>query len=181
MKEVSETVQAALAQHNYWAALMVAIAVPDICGALTEGSGAHNGDRYRRWYERYMDPKYHNFLPASTCWNLRNCLVHSGMDSDARIPKRKFLFTSGGRWHMNIFKAGEYEVMNFDVSFFCQDMLAAVQKWEAVTSGDPEIEKRKEALMAIRPVPDELKMDGTGITCTYKRPDGTLEVRKYTA
>jgi len=43
--------------ENWFAALFLALAVPDVCGAL-ENPGAPVGDRYRKWFNRYLKRKY---------------------------------------------------------------------------------------------------------------------------
>lgn len=76
-----------LESKNWYAALFIALAIPDICGAL-EHPDKNSPARYVNWYNKYMLPKYsstigplhepHVFLSGDDCYALRCSLVHEG-------------------------------------------------------------------------------------------------------
>jgi hypothetical protein len=57
MKRFTESIRSAVSAENWFAALFLALAVPDVCGAL-EDPNAPVGDRYKSWFTRYLKRKY---------------------------------------------------------------------------------------------------------------------------
>ncbi|MBY4866792.1 hypothetical protein K6W76_09755 [Burkholderia anthina] len=57
MKRFSNSIRAAVAAENWFGALFLALAIPDVCGAL-EDPDARVGDRYKQWFNRYLKQRY---------------------------------------------------------------------------------------------------------------------------
>jgi hypothetical protein len=57
MQRFVDSIRASLEARNWFGALFVALAIPDVCGALEDPKAA-NGERYRGWFVRYMKAGY---------------------------------------------------------------------------------------------------------------------------
>ena len=57
MQRFIASIRAALKHENWFAALFLALAIPDVCAAL-EAPAAGVGDRYKNWFTRYLKRKY---------------------------------------------------------------------------------------------------------------------------
>ena len=57
MKQFVSSIRGAVENGNWFSALFLALAVPDVCGAL-ENPNAAVGDRYKSWFNRYLKQKY---------------------------------------------------------------------------------------------------------------------------
>lgn len=58
MQEFIDSVRYSLATKNWFGALFMALALPDICGVLTDGAGVQVGVRYKKWFNTYLKIKY---------------------------------------------------------------------------------------------------------------------------
>ncbi|MDA8481074.1 hypothetical protein NNO04_20595 [Citrobacter sp. Awk 4] len=57
MKEYIDSVEKCLGEKNYYAALFIALSIPDICGKL-ETPRISNGPRAKRWFTENLKDKY---------------------------------------------------------------------------------------------------------------------------
>src|SRR3990167_1640695 len=57
MKRFTLSIRKSVQDGNFFGALFVALAMPDICGALEEPDRGV-GERYRSWFQRYLRAKY---------------------------------------------------------------------------------------------------------------------------
>ncbi|MCA3396798.1 MAG: hypothetical protein INF85_14280, partial [Roseomonas sp.] len=82
MRRFSDAGRMAIAAQNYYAALSLALMIPDICGSLEDPGTGKSQKRYERWFSKWAEPKFtHNgriFLSSSDCFQLRCSLIHSG-------------------------------------------------------------------------------------------------------
>lgn len=58
MQRFTRSIEASLVARNWFGALFLALAIPDICGAL-ENPDRPVGERYRDWFQRYLRAKYY--------------------------------------------------------------------------------------------------------------------------
>src|SRR4051812_29454408 len=105
MKRFTEAGRAAIRQNNVYAALSLALMIPDICGSLEEPGPGKSRMRYERWFKQWAEPKFtggfsgsHVFISASDCYQLRCSLIHSGsaeIDPNKRDVLSEFAFFGG--------------------------------------------------------------------------------------
>lgn len=146
MLRFTRAIEKALNDENWYAALGLALALPDICANVfspTEGSQR----RYVRWYNQYMLPKYtrqvgadreeHVFLQGEDCYALRCALLHEGSHdiSEQRAQQviENFNFVvppQGWEVHMNQMK----NALQLQVDIFCRDICSSVHQWIADSS-----------------------------------------------
>jgi len=136
-------------QQNWYAALYMALTMPDICAKLEDPDSKESGKRYRAWFDTYLKPTYKSpfhgpdfhFLNAGDLWALRCSLLHEGTDEVAhqtsREVLRKFKFTTQG-----MHRGKMQDVLVLNVLAFCEEMNAAVEQWLISKQGEPEILER---------------------------------------
>ena len=153
-----------LESKNWYAALFIALAIPDICGAL-EHPNEKSGVRYVNWYNKYMLTKYsstlgplqelHVFLSGDDCYALRCSLLHEGTGDIEKQKISKILESvrfnepsdKGGMLHRNQFK----NVLQLQVDIFCNDFISAAHQWLSDVQGDAGIQARTQLLSEIHP------------------------------
>jgi len=107
MRSFLESIQLSLETKNWYAALAVALTIPDICGSIANPK-EHSGPRYKQWCQKYLTPRYTLpmptgetvFLSAEDTYALRCAYLHEGADDVSRQRARQVLdrigFSSGG-------------------------------------------------------------------------------------
>lgn len=151
MNHLTSGVRTSVITENWYAALGLALALPDICGWL-EAPTTGSKDRYVRWCERYLTPRYtqviggsmepHVFLHGEDCYALRCAFLHEGGDDvtqqRARRALERFRFMAppqgGGRIHCN--QSDQHLQLQIDV--FCEDVCSGVEGWQAAVENTPD-------------------------------------------
>jgi len=165
MKALTDSVRNANAQRNWYAALSLALALPDICGFL-ESPNDGSQRRYVTWCDQFLAPHYtrligpdraeHVFLSGQDCYALRCAFLHEGTDDVTRQRARQaldsFLFVeppAGGRIHCNQVNAK----LQLQVDIFCEDLCAGVDEWvETVLDAQADVQARTAELLSVKPV-----------------------------
>lgn len=135
MKHFVASVDASLRQGNNIAALMTALAIPDICGALQEPSD-QVGERYRSWWNLYCREKYtvrgEVWVSGDDIYALRNAMLHGGdhekmRDGRNRVKKFQIIAPRGGTYHLNQTAGG----MQLQLDCLCRDICDGATEWFA--------------------------------------------------
>lgn len=161
-----EAVRAAVRTENWYAALPLALTLPDVCGWL-EDPTTTTRQRYEHWYERFLAAKYRNevmagvagpgplvFLSASDCYALRCAFLHEGRDDIStqraqEVIQRVYFTRPGGpvQGHCNRYN----DVLQLDTRQFCEDICDVVVAWkEQIADREPAINARMDELLGIR-------------------------------
>jgi len=74
MRAVLSEIEACLHGDHYLAAVILALGIPDIAGALSSERGEGGFEGYRAWFDAHVAPLY-PLLTAETCWSLRRGLA----------------------------------------------------------------------------------------------------------
>ena len=156
MNRFSSAIRQAVADKNWFAALYLALTMPDVCGAL-EDPTARNGARYRSWFERYLAPVNRTiiggreviFMTPADCWALRCSILHEGSDE---VSKQKasdvltrFFFTTMGTHRIRV-----EDTLTLNVGRFCEEIASAVEKWSADVQSNADIQGRIAEMVQIR-------------------------------
>src|SRR4051812_15968963 len=101
MRRFTEAGRLAINNGNLYAALSLALTLPDICGSLEEPGPFKAQRRYEGWCKAWLEPKFTRpaggtipskiWISAEDCFQLRCSLIHSG---SAEIPPNKQLVLS---------------------------------------------------------------------------------------
>lgn len=161
MDHLIQSVRQAVAQENWYAALGLALALPDICG-YAEDPTAGSQRRYVAWCTDYLVPKYtdligpheeeHVFLSGEDCYALRCAFLHEGADEivnqRARRALESFIFVAprpGRMRHCNQIDG----ILQLQVDLFCEDLCASVEEWFGVARQRHDVQTRLGQLMKI--------------------------------
>jgi hypothetical protein len=146
MLHLVEGVRHAITGKSHYAALGLALALPDIAGWVETpsppGGRGNSQARYSRWFTANVQPTYtsriganreeHVFLNGDDCYALRCAYLHSGefdtTDQRARKALDEFVFIVcplGVSFHRN----QSNRRLQLEVPTFCEDMARAVEKW----------------------------------------------------
>ena len=170
MQNFIEATIKAIDNQNWYAALALALSMPDICGRLedpTKGSKA----RFVGWFDKYLLAQYkgtvgpytqtpHTFLSGADCYALRCAFLHQGEfqieDQSAQQALEKFSFTAPHpSWDFDVNQQGS--ILQLQVAKFCRGVCDAVERWLVDVQGKADIQTRMGALGTIaylqRPFP----------------------------
>jgi len=162
MKRFTTAIRAAADAENWYAALSMALSLPDVCGRLEQPS-VGSKKRYVAWFQKWIEPKYtlrighpgtlHVFLCGEDCYALRCSYHHEGggnivEQGRARKALRDFHFTTpprNGTVHMN--QVGD--TLQLQVDIFANDMATAVDAWSTAVACEADIQGRLAALLTV--------------------------------
>ena len=128
MKELIDPVKKALDNNLYYLALLTALVLPDICGALSSEDGKANKKKYVNWFNRYVGNRYKGCLTGEDCYYFRCSFVHQGTSQHPKSNYSRVLFVeptaTSNIFHCNILNGA----LNIDVRIFVMDILKGVEK-----------------------------------------------------
>jgi len=153
MERLTNSIKAALDNRNWYAALALALTMPDICGKLDHPDMA-SSRRYPAWFDQWLSAKYTAYvgparervvlLSGNDCYALRCSYLHQGADEISgqrcRDVLSSFHFCEPERnniVHNNQVTMGDGSIaLQLQVDIFCADMIDAVHRWLDVQSQD---------------------------------------------
>lgn len=162
MKRFTDSIKRSIETQNWYSALSMALAIPDVCGRLVNPNQKSQA-RYVAWFQKWLEAKYtstidaggtkHVFLCAEDCYALRCSYLHEGgdniLDQRARKALEDFHFITppdiGSRIHMN----QSNSTLQLQVDVFAMDMADAVGEWASSVANDVEIQERIKNLLVI--------------------------------
>jgi hypothetical protein len=102
LQQYLDDMRAALAAGNYYSALALAMAIPDICGSI-DTLNADGDIRYKEWFNTWCMAPMGHMIDGVACYSLRCAYLHSGRED--LIPTRRtnpdldrISFHTGGHW-----------------------------------------------------------------------------------
>jgi len=165
MRHLIEGVRSALAAENWYAALGLALALPDICGYL-EGrqiNGQREGSQARsvRWFDENSDFEYLTNEPdggkvklsGRDCYALRCAYLHQGdldlTDQWVRETLRHFRFvrSSVGGVLPQALDGG----LLIEPAEFCLKLCSIAERWLSRVESDPVIARNIDEMAMIEP------------------------------
>ncbi len=161
MQHFVHAMRASVAQGNWYAALALALTLPDICGRL-ENPATGSQARFVAWYDRFLlgryqsrigpDRRLHTFLSGQDCYALRCAFLHQGEfgidDQRAQQALERFHFTAprpGQVVHNNQVN----NTLQLQVDLFCLDVCEAIEEWLISVQDDANIQGRAAVLAVI--------------------------------
>lgn len=185
MKRFTDSIRASLRQENWYAALALALTMPDICGRV-DSPKSPSGPRYAAWFDAWMRSQhYESSVPArfaeivpgvrqenggwvrtimsgDDCYALRCGFLHQGGAdvSEQRAAKIRAALDS---FHfivppagLTIHKNQADRVLQLQVDMFCHEIADAVDAWALKNEGTPAFQKGVSNLLSIQiPVPGQ--------------------------
>lgn len=107
-------------------AMMVALTLPDIMGALDSENGKATGSKYRSWLSKYA-----NYPPddAALIWEIRCSLLHQGRANQGEL---RVGFTVPGTGQLHKLSVEAYDGVKIawhSIEAFVDDIATAVIRW----------------------------------------------------
>ncbi|WIO73601.1 hypothetical protein QP938_09880 [Porticoccaceae bacterium LTM1] len=128
MNTLLDQVESSVETGSYLLGLYVALALPDICGALESNNGRATGNRYKAWFNKWVAPKYERILTGDQCYAYRCGVLHQGRSKHESLGYSKIIFLEPNPniyMHKNIFN----DALNLDLKEFCSDIVSSVREW----------------------------------------------------
>jgi hypothetical protein len=146
MEELLQQIEKSIENGTYLLGLYVALALPDICGALESNNGAATGNRYKAWFNRWVAPKYQGGLTGEQCYAYRCGVLHQGRSKHDNLGYTRIIFLEPNGnifMHRNILN----NAYNIDIKQFCHDLTSSVRNWLPVIENNLNFIKNYEHFM----------------------------------
>ncbi len=191
MKRFTDAGRRAIADGNLYAAITMALMLPDICGGLERPRSNHE-QRYTDWCDRWLIQRLTRtmakgasdvFLSSMDCYRLRCRMIHDGRtEIKAKLDGRPFDFeicdqTYGSNWNRVKNKVTVKNVVAIDDNYlqlkadiFSTSVFDAVDAWDEAVSNDTAVQAAKKDLLYIRSRSDPPRSIGVFITPGPKLP-----------
>lgn len=156
-------VKKAIQDENWYAALAIALTLPDICGKLQNPS-LGSTKRYIGFFNDFLKPKYvhkigalqreHEFLNGNDMYALRCSFLHSGTIeiSNQRIQEvlNKFVFLAPDKVNGHIVHMHQLDkTLQLQIDMFCLEVIDGVEIWIKSFKNDEEIQSRADSMIDI--------------------------------
>ncbi|MBS0374918.1 MAG: hypothetical protein JSR73_10065 [Proteobacteria bacterium] len=153
------SIRGSIQTRNWYTALALTLAMPDICAALESSDGKTNGNRYIAWWNTWMGPHYrdrpnfpvpnHVFLGGNDAYALRCAMLHEGSENISTQRKRevldKFHFRVDGFHCIRVNR-----ILQLSVPTYCEQTCGVVQQWlESFRANEPESDARLRNMLTI--------------------------------
>lgn len=133
MRDLLQQIDRATAANLYYVALLAALSLPDICGAMESDAGEATRQKYIAWFDRWVAPRYAvrgaPSLTGEVCYYYRCSALHQGRAAHPRMGYSRVLFVEPGAatnvFHNNIIN----DALNIDLRFFIRDLLNGAREW----------------------------------------------------
>ncbi len=146
LRRYTEAIRTSVRNENWFAALYLALTMPDICGAL-ENPSSKIRNRYESWFKKYLGGLYPpDLFSASDCYYLRCSALHQGFPTHRKAQAKRFAFLApvpNISMHCCFSKPEEGKfVLLLQVDIFCTDIVRGVERWLDDVVGQEEILKQ---------------------------------------
>lgn len=156
IEKLVAAINKAIADENHYAALVLSLTMPDICGKL-EFPKVSSSERIKNWFDKYL--KKHNeriipsgqtitFMTASDFYALRCAILHeasedlTGQKAHEVLSKIKFTTLNSHRNRIG-------SILALNVERFCEEINQGVSEWLVDVSSNTEVMERINKLIKI--------------------------------
>ena len=114
------------------------LCVPDICAALESANGEASGQKYKKWFETYVNKEVG--ISSEDCYYFRCSFLHQ-----RSTFHKKSNFTriaephSSNTFHRNIIN----DILNIDLKIFCYEIINAARRWLKDMESNPNFINNK--------------------------------------
>lgn len=166
MRHLIDATRQAVGQENWYAALSLALTMPDICGLIAfPALKGKSKQRVVDWFDKYLAEQYRagfmrsiQSMAGGDFYALRCAYLHQGEfqvgEQSARDILNRFHLTAPGPGSMHNNLSGEMDaqgkitnaVLQLSVDKFCEEICVAVEAWLADVDGDARIQDEIDGL-----------------------------------
>jgi hypothetical protein len=157
-----DAIQHSLRSQNWFGALFLALAMPDICGAL-EDPEVSVGKRYRNWFARYLSAHFTaDLFSGDDCYYLRCAALHQGISEHPHAQNKQVVFITppppGIIFHTNYVESNDSSfVLQLQIDIFCHYVCQGVEQWQKDVLNRPDVMARIGELLAFQDPSQPLK------------------------
>jgi hypothetical protein len=161
MNRFTDSIRQSIGTKDWYGALMMALALPDICGKL-ETPDESSKARSVRWLKTWIEHLYtreigadrheHVFLSAEDCYALRCSFIHEGVSNIEEQKARKALENFHFITPSPVFQVHcnqSNNLLQLQVDVFCHEIADAVDAWAKSVQDNKDIQERMVALIII--------------------------------
>lgn len=163
MRPFINAVRNSIKEENWYAALTLALTLPDICGKL-ELENLKSAKRYIKWFNKYIKSKYtvyigpdkteKNFLTGEDAYALRCSYLHAGEFNIEEQYIRKalegFMFVVTKNKNQIVHNNKLNNVLQLQVSVYCEDICDGVEQWINDNKDDEKILQKASRIQDIK-------------------------------
>jgi len=128
MYRFTDAIRKSTQDENWFAALFLALCLPDICGAL-ETPEENTDVRYKRWFNANLAQQYSPMFSAEDCYYFRCSCLHQGLDKHNRLSHERIHFITPPPNKSIVHRNKLNNVLQMQIDIFCTDMADAVDNW----------------------------------------------------
>jgi len=160
MNDLLNSIDNAIENKNYYAALFISLTLPDICGKIQFPEIKSSKKRYIDWFNVYLKDTYINihpncvpFLTGEDLYSFRCSLLHEGSENiskQARQILTKFILVENGP-HLNLFFNDGDGILQLNIVNFCIEICSGVNNWLNDFKDNPIFIEYRSRLMKIYP------------------------------
>jgi len=154
MKAILDEIRLACEQRLFYLAVMLCLALPDICAALEDPKGETNEKRYRAWADKWLADQYGRFLPSQDMYRLRCGVLHQGRMGHPGLKYKRLAFSIGVGFLADrnfLPSRRQPEVLNLNAQIFCYNVCSSVRKWEQAQKNNPIVQVNLSRLVQYHP------------------------------
>ena len=133
MKDLLEQIQTASRAGQYYVALMSALAVPEICGALESPGGEADGKKYAAWFDTHVSPRYAvrgtTMLHGWDVYRFRCRMLHQPTHNIPTTGLSRIVFIEPGMSGVVPHNHKVFDMLNIDVRIFIEDVAEGALLW----------------------------------------------------
>jgi hypothetical protein len=145
MRTLIAQTRKALEADLYYLALLSALSIPDIAGALDSEDGRASGKRFAAWYEAWARPRLkenrgrENPLSGEACYGFRCAMLHQGRSQRSSDPYRHIMFVEPGHPNYSIhYCLIGGDALLIQLAEFVEEVLRGCELWlDRVQRTDP--------------------------------------------
>lgn len=160
MERFTQAIKKSIESENWYAALTLALTLPDICGRLSYPDlKEQSKQRYIKWFDNYMLHHYKSrfpgdefiFMSGGDCYALRCALLHEGRDdiTEQKAKRKevlsKFVIATTGAHRGKI-----NDVLILGLQSFCNEVCEGVGKWNEDYKDDSNVQEGIKELLTIQ-------------------------------
>lgn len=148
MDELIAQIRSASDAGLYYLALIGALTLPDICGALNSGNGRASGSKYRDWLRSNVPTQA---ASADLIYDLRCSLLHQGSALPSSGEQIAFMYPEGPQLHNLSTEVGAERVGWISIPMFVEEVTQGAEEWFRQHGGTRGVRKNLRKFARLRP------------------------------
>lgn len=156
MRTLIDQIERSLGSGLYYVSLCMALAIPDIAGALSSDDGEASGAKYAAWFEKWVRPRFfetvlaslppehrqyvkgiENPLTGDACYRFRCSLLHQGSSQHPKSPFTRIIFIEPGATTNVVHYGTMDDALCIDLNLFCCEMISGARLWLKQAEQEP--------------------------------------------